>query len=52
MPIDLPTALAITTGQNPQVAFAQQRIQESFAKLQAANIQLKEPLKLIFTDKA
>lgn len=38
MPIDLPTALAITTGQNPQVAFAQQRIQESFAKLQAANV--------------
>ncbi|BBO33449.1 hypothetical protein [Lacipirellula parvula] len=23
MPIDLPTALAITTGQNPRVAFAQ-----------------------------
>ena len=38
MPIDLPTALAITTGQNPQVAFAQQRIQESFAKLEAANV--------------
>lgn len=38
MPINLPTALAITTGQNPQVAYAQQRIQESFAKLQAANV--------------
>jgi outer membrane protein TolC len=36
--INLPTALAITTGENPQVAYAQQRIQESFAKLQAANV--------------
>jgi outer membrane protein TolC len=38
VPINLPTALAITTGQNPQVAYAQQRIQESFAQLQAANV--------------
>ena len=38
MPIDLPTALALTTGQNPQVAFAQQRIAEAFAQLQAAQV--------------
>jgi hypothetical protein len=37
-PIDLTTALQLTAGQNPQVAFAQQRIEEAFAQLQAAQV--------------
>jgi outer membrane protein TolC len=37
-PIDLAYALELTTGQNPQVAYARERIRESFARLQAANV--------------
>ncbi|MBA3484966.1 MAG: TolC family protein, partial [Pirellulales bacterium] len=37
-PIDFATALAITTGQNPQVAFARQRINEAFAQMRAAEV--------------
>jgi outer membrane protein TolC len=33
MPIDLGTALAISGGDNPQVAFAQARIQEAYSRL-------------------
>ena len=36
-PIDLTTALLLTTGQNPQVAFAKARIEESLAQLDKAN---------------
>ena len=36
-PIDLTTALLLTTGQNPQVAFAKARIEESLAQLDRAN---------------
>lgn len=35
-PIDLPTALLLTSGRNPQVAFAQARIEESRAQLDRA----------------
>ncbi len=35
--IDLTTALMLTTGQNPQVAFARSRIEESLAQLDRAN---------------
>ena len=35
-PIDLPTALMLTSGRNPQVAFAQARIEESRAQLDRA----------------
>jgi len=35
--IDLTTALMLTTGQNPQVAFAKARIEESLAQLDRAN---------------
>jgi outer membrane protein TolC len=34
--IDLTTALLLTTGQNPQVGFAEQRIQEAFAQVSLA----------------
>jgi outer membrane protein TolC len=34
--IDLPTALALAAGENPQVAFARQRVGEAFANLRAA----------------
>ena len=37
-PIDLHTALQLTTGQNPQVAFARERIDEAFAQLQRAQV--------------
>jgi outer membrane protein TolC len=36
--IDLGTALQLTAGQNPQVAFALERIQEAFAQLRAAEV--------------
>jgi outer membrane protein TolC len=36
-PIDLPTALSIAAGQNPQVAFAGARIREAFAQLDRAD---------------
>ncbi len=35
--IDLATALELTSGQNPQVNFARERIRESYARLDAAN---------------
>jgi outer membrane protein TolC len=37
-PLDMSTALALVAGQNPQVAFAQSRIREAYANLQAANV--------------
>lgn len=37
-PIDLATALALTNGQNPQVAFARERINEAFAQLDRAQV--------------
>jgi outer membrane protein TolC len=37
-PIDLPTALMLTSGRNPQVAFAQARIEESRAQLDRAEL--------------
>jgi outer membrane protein TolC len=36
--IDLGTALQLTAGQNPQVAFAVERIEEAFAQLRAAEV--------------
>ncbi len=36
--IDLGTALQLTAGENPQVAFALERIQEAFAQLRAAEV--------------
>lgn len=36
--IDLPTALAITAGQNPQVAFARQRIREAWSEVELAQV--------------
>ena len=38
VPIDLETALELAAGQNPQVAYANERIRESFAKLQSARV--------------
>lgn len=38
VPIDLASALQITAGQNPQVGFARQRIQEAYAQLQLAGV--------------
>lgn len=38
VPIDLASALQVTAGQNPQVGFAQQRIQEAYAQLQLAEV--------------
>jgi outer membrane protein TolC len=37
-PIDLGTVLQLTDGQNPQVAFARERIQEAFAQLDRAQV--------------
>lgn len=37
-PIDLGTALAFAAGQNPQVAFVQERIQEAFAQLRSSEL--------------
>jgi outer membrane protein TolC len=37
VPIDFPTALAVAAGDNPQVAFARQRINEAYAQAMAAN---------------
>ncbi len=37
-PINLQTALELAAGQNPQVAFANERIRESFAKLETARV--------------
>lgn len=37
-PIDLETVLQLTSGQNPQVAFARERIQEAFAQLDRAQV--------------
>jgi outer membrane protein TolC len=36
-PIDLPTALSMAAGQNPQVAFAGARVREAFAQLDRAD---------------
>ena len=38
VPLDLSSALAMTGGRNPQIAFAQARIRESLAQLQAAEV--------------
>ncbi len=38
VPINLETALELAAGQNPQVAYANERIRESFAKLQSARV--------------
>lgn len=38
VPIDLATALAISGGENPEVAFARQRINEAFARARAADV--------------
>jgi outer membrane protein TolC len=38
VPIDLASALQVTAGQNPQVGFARQRIQEAYAQLQLAEV--------------
>jgi len=35
-PIDLSTCLALVAGQNPQVGFVQQRVQEAYAQLESA----------------
>ncbi|MEX2137633.1 MAG: TolC family protein [Pirellulales bacterium] len=37
-PIDLPTALSMAAGQNPQVAFASARVREAFAQLDRADV--------------
>lgn len=37
LPIDLGTALAVSAGRNPRVTFAQERIREAYASLQAAD---------------
>jgi outer membrane protein TolC len=37
-PIDLETALQLTSGQNPQVAFARERIKEAFAQFDRAQV--------------
>lgn len=37
-PIDFGTALAIAAGENPQVAYSRQRINEAFAQLRAAEV--------------
>lgn len=37
LPIDLGTALAVSAGSNPRVAFAQARVREAYASLQAAD---------------
>src|SRR5690606_6765356 len=38
IPIQLSYALQVTAGQNPQVAFAQHRIQQAYAQLEAAEV--------------
>jgi outer membrane protein TolC len=38
IPIHLSYALQVTAGQNPQVAFAQHRIQQAYAQLEAAEV--------------
>jgi outer membrane protein TolC len=38
IPLDLSSALELAAGQNPQVAFAQQRIREAAAQLRAADV--------------
>ena len=38
MPIGLETALQLTAGQNPQVAYARERIQEAFAQLDRTKV--------------
>lgn len=38
LPIDLATALQVTAGQNPQVGYAQQRIQEAYAQHRSAEV--------------
>jgi outer membrane protein TolC len=38
IPIDFATALAIAAGDNPQVAYSRQRINEAFAQMQAAEV--------------
>jgi outer membrane protein TolC len=38
VPIDFATALAMASGQNPQAAFARQRINEAYAQLRAADV--------------
>jgi len=37
-PINLETALDLVSGQNPQVAFAKEKIRESFARLESARV--------------
>src|SRR5262245_33294654 len=41
-PIDLPTVLELTSGRNPQVAFARARIDEAFAQLDRAQVRSEE----------
>lgn len=38
MPIDFATALQLTAGQNPRVAYAEERIREAFAQLRSARV--------------
>lgn len=38
IPIDLETALQLAAGQNPAVAYAQQRVQEAFARLRSTEV--------------
>jgi len=38
IPIDFSSALAVAAGDNPQVAFSRQRINEAYAQLQAAEV--------------
>ncbi|MEX2171489.1 MAG: TolC family protein [Pirellulales bacterium] len=38
IPIDLATALQVAAGQNPQVAYTRQRIQQAFAQMRAADV--------------
>jgi outer membrane protein TolC len=38
LPLDLPTALGLTQGQNPRVAFAQAQISQAYAQYQAARV--------------
>jgi outer membrane protein TolC len=38
LPLDLPTALGLTQGQNPRVAFTQAQISQAYAQYQAARV--------------
>lgn len=38
VPIDLGTALEVTAGESPQIGYAKQRIQESFARLERSEV--------------